>query len=248
MKKTLVGGVLVALALAVSPALAADIKFSTTSIIGQNDFKTLSKEAGALIGYRNLAPAEPLGLTGFDIGVQLSGTGIDKNSSGWKNAFNGTAPSLLAIPSVRARKGLPFGIDIGGLYSYVPDSNIKLYGGEVSKAVLDGGVVSPAIGVRATYTKLTGVDDLSLQTYGIDTSISKGFLFLTPYAGAGLLWISSEAKGDLAKNSSVTLKSDQTIPRYFAGVKASPLPLLGITAEVEYAVHPIYSLKAAINF
>ncbi len=249
MKKTLLAGVLVALALAVSPALASDIKFPTGQpTIGQDDFKTLSKELGALIGFKNMAPAEPLGLTGFDVGLEVSGVGIDKNGSYWNSAFNNSAPSFLAFPKLRARKGLPFGIDIGAMYSYVPDSNVKLYGGEISKSILDGGIVSPAVGVRATYTKLAGVDDLSLQTYGIDASISKGLLFLTPYAGAGLLWVSSEAKGTLAANSSVSLKNEQTLPRYFFGLKVSPFPLVGITAEVEYAVRPIYSLKAAISF
>jgi hypothetical protein len=37
-------------------------------------------------------------------------------------------------------------------------------------------------------------------------------------------------------------------PRYFAGLKISPLPLLGITAEAEYQERPIYSLKLALSF
>jgi hypothetical protein len=245
MKRSLVYGVVVAaLTLAASSALAANISFSNA--ISPDDFKTLSKEAGAMIGYKNLAPAEPLGITGFDIGVEASATSINKDSAYWSAAFGNNAPSYVVLPKVRARKGLPFGIDIGAMYSYVPDSNIKLYGAELSKAILDGGMASPAFGVRATYTKLAGVDDLALQTYGVDASISKGFLFLTPYAGAGYLWISSEAKGHL--QSLAPLKSDTSIPRFFAGLKISPLPLFGITAEAEYSERPVYSLKAAISF
>jgi hypothetical protein len=37
-------------------------------------------------------------------------------------------------------------------------------------------------------------------------------------------------------------------PRGFVGLKFSPLPLVGLTAEVEYAVRPIYSLKAGVSF
>jgi hypothetical protein len=37
-------------------------------------------------------------------------------------------------------------------------------------------------------------------------------------------------------------------PRAFAGVKVSPLPLLSVTAEAEYEVRPIYSLKLALGF
>lgn len=246
MKKTLLCGMVAALALAASPVCAADIKFS--SVINQGEFKSLSKQAGAALGYRNLAPAEPLGITGFDVGVELSAMSIDKNSNYWISAFNNDAPSFLAIPKLRARKGLPFGIDIGAMYSYVPGSNIKLYGAELSKSILDGGIALPAVGVRATYTKLAGVNDLGLQTYGLDASVSKGFLFLTPYAGAGMMWVNSEAKGNL-KTLAPGLKNETiAVPRIFGGLKVSPFPLVGMTVEAEYAERPIYSLKAALSF
>lgn len=247
MKRSLLCGVVAAaLALAVSPVLAADINFATGIV--QSDFKSLSKEAGAAIGYRNMAPAAPLGITGFDIGGEVAAISVDKNSSYWNAAFKNDAPSYLIIPKIRARKGLPFGIDVGAMYSYVPGSNIRLYGAELSKSILDGTLATPAVGVRATYTKLAGVKDLGLQTYGVDASISKGILFFTPYAGAGMLVINSEAKGNLKSLASSLSKETITVPRVFGGLVISPLPLFAVTAEAEYAVRPIYSLKVAISF
>ncbi len=252
MKKSLLYGVVAAaLALSSAPAQATDISF--VRLIDQSSFKNLSKEAGAALGYRNMAPAAPLGITGFDIGVEASAINIDNNSSYWKSAFGDDAPSYLVIPKIRARKGLPFGIDVGAMYSYVPGSNIKLYGAELSKSILDGTMATPAVGVRATYTKLAGVNDLALQTYGVDASVSKGFLFLTPYAGAGMMWINSEAKGYLQKLATLSpsgpLKEETiSVPRVFGGLVITPFPLLSVTAEAEYAVRPIYSLKGAINF
>ena len=225
-------------------AMAKDINFGSR-IITQEQFKELTKEAGAAISFKNTAPAAPLGITGFDAGVEISA--VDISGSGYWNAAFGDAPSYLVLPKVRVRKGLPWSIDIGAMYSYVPDSNIKLYGIEVSKAILDGTMATPAVGVRATYTKLAGVNDLDLQTMGVDASISKGFLFLTPYAGAGGVWINSKAKGNLKTFSNVSTE-DVFQPRVFAGLKISPLPLFGITAEVEYQERPIYSLKAALSF
>ncbi|QWV93675.1 hypothetical protein KP004_00345 [Geomonas oryzisoli] len=226
-------------------AMARDISF--TSPLTQKEFRDLTREAGAAISYKNVAPAEPLGITGFDVGVELSAIDIS-NSSYWKDAYRNDAPSFLAIPKLRARKGLPMGIDVGAMYSYVPDSNIKLWGLEVSKAILEGTAATPALGVRATYSRLSGVNDLDLQTAGIDASISKGFLILTPYAGVGGVWVNSEAKGHL-KALAPTLKSEDVFqPRVFGGVKFSPLPLIGITAEVEYQQRPIYSLKAGLSF
>jgi hypothetical protein len=227
-------------------AMAKDISFGT-NVISQGNFRDLSKEAGAAISFKNTAPAAPLGITGFDAGVEVSAVDIKKESAYWKAAFGNDAPSYLLIPKLRVRKGLPFGIDVGAMYSYVPNSNIKLYGVEVSKAILDGTLATPALGIRGTYTRLAGVNDLDLQTAGIDASISKGILFLTPYAGAGALWINSKATGNLLSFSH--LKSEDIWqPRIFAGLKVSPLPLLSITAEVEYEVRPIYSLKVALGF
>lgn len=231
-------------------AMARDLDFLDK--IGQGDFKELSREAGAAISFKNTAPAEPLGITGFDAGIEVTAVDIKAESSYWNAAFGDDAPSYLILPKLRVRKGLPLGIDIGAMYSYVPDSNIKLYGVELSKAILDGTLATPALGIRGTYTRLAGVSDLDLQTAGIDASISKGFLFLTPYAGAGALWINSKAKGKLQEFATAAFEPLETVntwqPRFFAGLKVSPLPLFGITVEAEYQERPIYSLKAALSF
>lgn len=245
MKKTFLSTIFAAvLTFTANPALSADIDFS--SAITQDDFNTLTKEAGAALGYRNMAPAAALGITGFDVGGEFTTISIDKNSRYWNSAFNNDAPSYLVIPKIRVRKGLPFGIDIGAMYSYIPDSNVKLYGAELSKSIIEGGMATPSVGIRATYTKLAGVDDLGLQTYGVDASISKGFLFVTPYAGAGVMRICSQPNGYL---HTLGLKDEKVnVPRAFGGVKISPIPFLSITAEAEYAVRPIYSLKGSISF
>lgn len=240
-----------ALLLALSgQAMAKDISF--VFALPQDQFKLLSREAGSAIAFRNIAPTTPLGVTGFDAGIEVTAIDIKKESSYWKSAFNQDAPSYLTIPHLRLRKGLPFGIDVGAMYAYVPDSNIKIYGAELSKSIIDGGVATPSLGVRATYSKLAGVSDLDLQTVGLDASVSKGFVILTPYVGAGMLWINSKPKGALADGTlpGGFALTDEKIwqPRFFGGLKFSPLPLFGITAEVDYSERPAYSLKAALNF
>ena len=233
---------LVAVMAAAGNSMAWDIKVPAG--YGQGEFKDLTREFGSAIAYRNLAPAEPLGITGFDVAAQASFINIDKEASQWKKVTNSDAPSYIAYPTVRARKGLPFGIDVGAMYSYIADTKIQLYGAEISKAILEGGVASPALGIRGSYTRLTGAGDISLQTAGIDASISKGFIFLTPYAGGGMLWLDSKYKGNI-----VTLNSESVWqPRGFVGVKISPIPLVGLTAEMEYAVRPIYSVKLGLSF
>jgi hypothetical protein len=240
-----------ALFLITGQAMAKDIQFNTG--LTQDAFKDLSKEAGSAISYKNMSPAEPLGITGFDVGVEGSFVSIktDKDNY-WQKAFNNDAPSMLVLPKIRIQKGLPFNVDIGAIYSYLPGSNIKIFGAEIGYALLEGSVATPALKIRGTYTKLTGVNDLDLHTAGVDASISKGFLMITPYAGAGMFYIGSNASGNLQ-----TLSAQAGVPlnevkiwqtRYFAGAKISPLPLFAITGEVEYSNRPVYSLKAAISF
>jgi hypothetical protein len=243
----------VSLLMIAGAANAADLSF--ISGLAQGQFKDLSKEAGAALSYKNLAPAAPLGLTGFDIGVEVTAVDINSGSVYWQAAFNNNpndVPSLLYIPKIRARKGLPFGIDIGVMYSKVPDSNVQLYGGEISKAILDGTAATPALGVRATYTKLAGVNDIDLQTVGVDASISKGIFFLTPYAGVGGVWTDSKAKGNLqalSTSAGIPLAEEKIWqPRYFAGLEIKPFPFGRIVGEAEYMNRPIYSLKVAIGF
>ena len=250
MKRIITSIILGGTVLAASVAGARDIHFSSGLI--QSQFKELSKEAGAALAYRNAAPAAPLGITGFDIGAEVSFIDIKKESEYWKAALNNDAPSYLYFPSLRVRKGLPFGIDVGARYSYVPDSNVKLYGFEMSKALLEGTAVTPALGVRASYTKLAGVNDLDLQTVALDANISKGFAIITPYAGAGMVWVDSKARGALGDGSlpgGVRLGEEKLwLPRGFAGARLTILPFVKVTGEVEYAVRPIYTLKAAVDF
>jgi hypothetical protein len=241
MKKILLLAVLGIMA-AAGNSFAWDIKIPGTFV--QGEFRDLTRELGSAIAYRNLAPAEPLGITGFDVAAQASFISIDKETSQWKNVTNNEAPNYIAYPTIRARKGLPFGIDVGAMYSYISNTSIQLYGAEISKAILEGSVATPAVGIRGSYTRVAGAGDISLQTAGIDASISKGFIFITPYAGGGMIWLDGKYEGNVA-----SLKRESIWqPRGFAGVKISPLPLVGLTAEMEYATRPIYSLKLGVSF
>lgn len=225
-------------------AWAVDIDPSklTTLADPQGAFRDLSKEIGFGLSYFPMAPAEPLGITGFDIGVEVTALDIHEDRSYWKNM--GDFPGLLPIPRLHVQKGLPFGIDLGAMYSTVPGTNISLWGGEVKWAILQGSIATPAVALRGTYTQLTGVDNLDLNTMGYDISISKGFTILTPYAGIGQVKIESDPKnipGNLLTNESIT----ET--KYFAGLKVG-LGLFNFVGEVDLAEVPAYSLKLGVGF
>ena len=142
-----------------------------------------------------MIPAEPLGITGFDIGLAVTATKLQNRAAFQTAASGASVGATLPVPTLRVHKGLPFDIDLGVAYAAVPSSNIKLIGGELRWAVLSGGVATPAVALRASMTSLSGVNQLKLNTTGLDVSISKGFAMFTPYAGIGTVRVKSDPKG-----------------------------------------------------
>jgi hypothetical protein len=172
------------------PAVASNI--DKLQALSQGEFRALSEDLGAALSYKPLTPAAPLGITGFDIGLAVTATKIE-NSALLQKAGAGDH-STLPVPSLRLNKGLPLDIDVGLMVGAVPGTDIRLYGGELRYAIVSGGVAMPAIGIRGSYTRLTGVDQLGFDTKGVDLSISKGFAIFTPYAGVGKVWVASTPK------------------------------------------------------
>jgi len=201
MKKLL--PLLCVLGCAAQPALAAN-NVNISSAIGQSGFKNLSEDLGSALSYKPVTPAAPLGLIGFDVGIEITKTDMAKSSQVWNTmSSGGGSVSSLYVPKLSVAKGLPFNIDIAGFVSKVPTTNVSLYGGELRYAILEGGLAMPAVAVRGAFTKLGGVSHLALSTKSLDVSISKGFAMLTPYAGIGQVWTTStpDASTTLAEES-----------------------------------------------
>jgi hypothetical protein len=211
----------------------------------QSLFHDLSEQIGLALAYRPVAPAEPLGLLGFDVGVEITAVKIDHNQAFWTLASQ-DIPSYLAFPKLHAQKGLPFGIDVGLVYTKLPSSNIGMVGGELKWAVLKGTLATPALAVRGSYTTLTGVDTLDVSTYGADVSISKGIGPLTPYAGVGEVWIKSST--DAVPSVGISIEDESISTTHgFIGAKLSLL-LLSFAAEVDFSKVPSYSFRIGLSF
>lgn len=233
-------GALGLLALISVPAGATEL--DALNQINQAQFRLLSEDLGAAFSYKPLIPAEPLGITGFDIGVEVSWTEL-KSAEVLEQATSDNAPSMLPVPRLHVHKGLPLGIDVGLSYAAIPQSNINLWGGELRYAILDGGAATPALALRTSYSRLSGVDQLDLNTRAIDISVSKGVLFLTPYAGVGRVWVSSTPKGvpGLAGESFAMTK-------FFGGANLA-VGIVSVAAEVDRTGDIwSYSGKLALRF
>jgi len=224
---------------------AAKVTFVLPST--QDDFKNLSRDLGLAISYMPLAPAEPLGFPGFDIGVEATGVSIDKNASYLKNSVTNPndLPSYIPEAKAHAQVGLPVvPIDLGIVYGTAPSTDVKLVGYEIKWAFLRGSTVAPAVAIRGAYTKLSGINVLDIETKSLDLSISKGFAMFTPYAGIGEVWITSKPKGSIPLGIE---KADLTETKGFVGAKLS-LGLINFVAEADFAKVNAYSLRMNLHF
>lgn len=205
-----------------APAFASDDLDNVRSLT-QNEFSQLARDFTAAASYKAVSPAEPLGVTGIDIGVEVTSTKMEHGDV-WKKA--GADSSTVYLPKVHVHKGLPFGFDIGASLSAVPGTDIKLAGAQLKYAIIEGGTATPAVAVRAAVTRLYGVDDLDLDTRSLELTVSKGFLNITPYGGVGKVW------GSLTPNFSGLSKESPTVNKVFAGVNFN-LGFGNFAAEVD---------------
>lgn len=208
-----------------APLAASATDFNTLNNLSQEEFALFTKDLGAATSYKQLASAAPLGVAGFDIAVASAFTNTQYPELWSKAAGGADIPGTVPVPGIRVAKGLPFGIDIGATYATLPKVDAKLAGVELRWALLEGGLVSPAIGLRVAATKLSGVDQLSLSNASFDVSISKGFPFVTPYGGVGAVRTSAKVNGATSLQSEAPTQA-----RVFAGLHLN-LGLFDITAE-----------------
>lgn len=177
-----------------APLAAHAYDINTIGALTQREFLLLSEDMAAALSFKPIIPAEASGITGFDIGGAITGTTL-KNAVLLSKASGGqSVPKTLPVATVRAHKGLPFNFDVGVSYAAVPDTDIRLWGGELRYAILPGSTLLPAVAIRASGSQLSGIDQWKMKTYGADVSVSKGFAIFTPYAGVGQVWAVSTPK------------------------------------------------------
>ncbi|MGA1864256.1 MAG: hypothetical protein ACMUHX_04265 [bacterium] len=224
-------------------AHASDIEIDPARGLLQSEFEDMCTELGFAINYMPLTPAAPLGILGFNIGIEGTFLDIKEASPYWQKVTTDSPPDYFPIPKLHIQKGLPFKIDLGAIYSQIAGTNVSLIGGEIKWSLLKGSTVTPAFSLRGSYTRLNGVDTVDLETMGFDASVSKGFAILTPYAGVGQLWIKAEEKAGIGLSN-----ANEQLTKVYAGIKFDPFPLVSLTAEVDYAEIMAYSLRFSANF
>jgi len=216
--------------------------FESLERLDQAEFLQLSENLAAATHYKAVTPAESLGILGFDVGVEISSTEIDRELFDRASDGDYGAGSIL-VPRVHAHKGLPFGIDVGAFVGAVPQTDLSLFGAELRLALVEGGVAFPAVALRASYSSAFGSNSLQLDNAALELTVSKGFLMLTPYAGVGI--VHSESKpGDTATLADESVDQE----KLFAGVNVN-LVGLNVTAEADRTgEYTSFSAKLGFRF
>jgi hypothetical protein len=184
---------LVALAFVAGAAAAHAGDFTSLGSLTQDEFRNLSRDLGAAIAYKGVTPATPLGVIGFDVGVEVTDTKME-NSALLGRAGAGSE-SHLVIPKLHVYKGLIGGLDIGAFVGGTTQVSATVFGADLRYALLDDTLTTPAVAARISGTKASGTGDLSIATGAFDVMASKQFTMLTPYAGAGVVRVQSTARG-----------------------------------------------------
>jgi hypothetical protein len=233
----------------VPSAYAGDIAFDPD--ITQEEFHEFASVLGQMLYHTPVDAARSESLLGFDIGVMATAIEIDEDAEWWTSSIDSDFSSngYVFAPRLVASKGIGFA-NVSASYGRVNDSDIDLIGAAVDIPILRGGLVSPTLAVRASYSTLRGIEELDLQTYGAEVFLSKAFGPLTPYGAVGMartdatgripILISGQDSGTYAMND----EFDQE--RFTLGLRISLL-VPKIVVEVTEGDQRTYAAKVSLG-
>ncbi len=207
----------------------------------QEAFTEIAREYGMAFAPRLLGPAETLGVNGFQFGFQLGLTNINQTevtdgstTPYWtRTVEDESPPSVLKTVHLDMKKGLPYSLEIGASMSWLFDSEMFAFGGNVKWAPNEGIDAFPVdFAARFSASRVVGSSQLDLTTLGLDLILSRGFgvggvANLAPYMAYSPVFVfarsgvldSTPAIGTDPQRSFVFEKEELTIHRFVVGTR-----------------------------
>jgi hypothetical protein len=251
-------------AVALTPALAAADRYDFTleriigppaapgmvndpnDVVRQSQYKSLMSEMSVVIGPHYLTPADTLGYSGFQMGLETSFSQITNTADYWQKGVENPTSSFLPTLTVMARKGLwlplpGFELGVGGTKLF--DSSLYALQAYAKLGLHEGyhGWPIPSLAVRGAVSHLLGTSEVNLTVMSLDATLSKSFgiggvVTLDPYIGAAALLsfvrgevidttpgVDAYAQGPTSRdiNANTTFPDPDTIVRWrtFAGFR-----------------------------
>lgn len=183
-----------------------------TAIEARSNFRSLMSELGVAMAPRLLTPADTLGISGFQVSAEVGTTQISSGEAYWNAARSVSAENprigrpggWVTTAGAYVRKGLWLPVpsfEIGGGAVNLLGSNMWALQGYLKIALQEGfhGWPVPSLAVRGSLSHLVGSDQVDLDVYGVDASISKAFSLagtarIEPFGGWNLLLIKARSR------------------------------------------------------
>ncbi len=178
----------------------------------QARFRMLGDELGVALSNTTLEPPGTLGADGFSFTFEYAFAFVNGGATVGGQPYWVTQspdPSLLMLPALHFRKGLPYSIEFGGKVQTITNSGLFAGTFEGRWGIIEGFRYLPDLGVRFAMTRLFGQQDMDLTTGEISASLGKEFgvggtVTLTPYAGYGVIGVDSSSRVLLANQDTET--------------------------------------------
>ncbi len=212
----------------------------------QAAFAEVAREYGMAFSPKLLAPAETLGINGFQFAVQVGITDINETEDYWSRSVeDGDPPSVLVTTQLDMRKGLPYSFEVGAHATYLINSELWAFGGSLKWSPNESVDDFPVdLAARGSVSRMVGSTQLDLTTAGLDLILSRDFgvggvANIAPYVSYSPAFIfarsgvldSTPGTGDDPSNSFVFAEEEETLHRLVVGVRFV-LGALNFTPEV----------------
>ncbi len=176
-------------------------------------FAKLINQYGFALAPTAMHSARTTGFGGFNFSIEADYTKISNNADYWHQGtqgaidtstnrasiVNNSPPSVLQLYSAKIRKSFGFGLELTGVFGFMPQTSILNGGADVRMSLLEGfrtgfAGILPDVAVGGGVRTITGISEFQLTTAGLDVQISKPLpiadsAVLTPWVGYQYLWI-----------------------------------------------------------
>ena len=160
---------------------------SVTERTENKAYEALMREVSLALGPKMAGPAHSLGALGIEAAYELSFVQTNSGLDYWTKAATNPQPTIQA-GTLRVRKGLPYGLQVGSVLTHLFDSNMWTIGAEMNMSLIDGFVAIPDLAMRLSANTVLGNADLGMLIVGGDFVLSKtfgvaGVVSIQPWAG-----------------------------------------------------------------
>ena len=137
-------------------------------------YEALMREVSLALGPKMSGPAASLGSLGIEAAYELSFVQTNATADYWTKAAT-NPQSTVQTGTLRVRKGLPYGLQVGSVLTHMFDSNMWTIGAELNMSLIDGFVAIPDLAMRLSANTVLGNADLGMLIVGADFVLSKSF-------------------------------------------------------------------------